>query len=439
MTFRLYSASRIMATEGIQTQLDHFGERLESVIGQIVEQINANGKKFIALPDNDPRLDQLKAMIFVRFGLKVDFVTNQLLAAILPFYSNKNHIFIPELFRGELNIREQSKLLNSFKDSKGTVNIQTAKLTGIYSEYEHPLYINFNELVVNHEFTASDITACLLHELGHGFYACYYADRTDRTNQVFASIARNLLGAEGGDVEYIYKELVKVSPSVTKESVDKMVHGPRVVAGATWFKEVVKVVKSQTVDDTYNETAFEQSADNFASRFGYGKQLIGALDRLHRFGPEKSFGMRVFVHMATVMTTVILASLIFSCLASGAIAAALIGIFYKFIFLSVFREDTKDYTYDSLKVRYLRIRSDAVDQLKNTKLSSAVVKGLLEDIYFMDAAIKETKNVKTLPSYISNFVFSGARDADKSITDQQIMEAVASNDLFIQAAALRHG
>lgn len=439
MTFRLFKPRRIFSVESIQTQLDHFGEQLEAVVSDIVTEIKDGGNKPITLSIKDPRILKMTDMIFQRTGMKVDIITNELLAAILPFYSNKNHIFIPEFFRGELNIREQNKLLSSFKDSKGTVNLEKAKVSGIYSEYEHPFYVNFNELVINHDFNAALITACMLHELGHGFDACYFADRTDTTNQVMANIARNLLGDEHGDVEYIYKELVKISPSATKATVDKMVNGPRVVAGATWFKEVVKVVYSQTVNSKYNETSFEQGADSFASRFGYGKQLIIALDKLHRYSPEKSKGMRVFVQLTAAAATIVLASLIFSLLSAGAIGVALVAMFYKFIFLSAFREDFKDYTYDELKQRYLRIRSDVVDQLKNTKLPKDTVNALLSDLYTMDTCIKETAKIKTMPGYISNFIFSGARAAEDSINDQQLMEALASNDLFIHAAALRQG
>lgn len=428
----------IFAIETISTQDDDFGHQLERLSGLIVDEIN-QGNKNITLNDKHPVIVELEKVIFKRIGMKVSIVTDETIAAILPFYSNKNHIFIPEFWRGQLNIRDQTKLLKTFDEKKGSVNLEKATLTGIFSEYDHPLYINFNALVREMKMDAGDIAAIILHELGHGFNACYYADRSDRTNQVLASIAKHLMNNENGDIEYIYKELSTVTPSVTKDAVDKMLNGPRVVAGATWFKTVVGIVKSQMLDDKYNDTSFEQQSDSFASRFGYGKQLVLALDKLstYTYVPEKNLSVFILLHLVNVTLTVALAVLVFSLLASGGIAIAMLGVFYNMMFYMLNREDMIDYTYDKLKHRYLRVRMDVIDQLKDTKLHRDTVKNLLEAIYIVDESIKQTKDFKPLPAYISNFIFSSAKKADNSISDQQLMEALASNDLFIKSAELR--
>ena len=428
--------SDVLVTEGIDLQNDGFGERLEAIVAILVDDINTD-KISESGVRNHPSLKELEKAISSRLGMKVDLITNELLAAILPFYSNTSHIFINECFRGNFNIREQNKLLKTFDEKKGTVNLQTAKLTGIFSTYEHPLYMNFYELVKHFKMTAGEIVAAMIHELGHGFYACYYADRMDRTNQVLANVARALVGEEKGDIEYIFRELQTVTPSVTKDAVDKMVNGSRTVAGATWFKIVVGMVNSQTMDDTYNETAFEQQADAFASRFGYGKQLILGLDKLSAFTPEKSRALMVFSQMTLAAGTIFLACLVFAALAAGSVFGAFVFSFYSSLFLTLSREDVTDYTYDKLKFRYVRMRQDIVDQLKNIKLDKKRVKELLEMIYSIDECVKETAVMKSLPSVIANFIFSGARQADKSITDQQLLESLASNDLFLHAAELR--
>lgn len=428
--------SGIFIAESISTQNDDFGQKLETLCGLIVTEING-GNKDVSFSDSHPVLREIEKTIVNRLGMKVSLVTNEHIAAILPFYSNTNHIFVPEFFRGQLNLRDQNKLLRSFDGKKGTVNIEKATLTGIFSEYEHPLYMNFNYLVRNCKMSGDEIAAIMLHELGHGFNACYYADRSDRTNQVMAGIAKHLMANENGDIEYIYKELSTVSPSITKDAVDKMLNGPRVVAGATWFKAVIGIVRSQMLNDKYSDTSFEQGSDSFASRFGYGKELVLALDKISDYTPEKNQAVFILAQMMAAMGTVILAALVFSLLASGAIGVALIAIFYNFIFYSVHREDMQDFSYDKLKQRYLRIRMDVVDQLKNTKLHRNLVKDLLESLYLIDLSIKETKDVKLLPNYVANFIFSEAKKTETSITDQQFMEALASNDLFIKSAELR--
>lgn len=431
--------SRIIAAESIYSQTDHFGERLESTIALLVDEVKFSNLANYRFPSNHPAIKQLESLIFERLKLKVTLITDESLAAVLPFYSARNHIFLPDWIHGQLNIREQTKLIKNFDERKGTVNLEKAEVGGIFSEYDHPLYLNIQALVMQHNFSAAEITGCLLHELGHAFYVCYYADRTDRTNQVLASIAKHLLSNETGDIDYVYKELSQITPAATKESVDKMLNGPRVVAGAEWFKTIVGIAKSQIQDPTYNATSFEERADNFAARFGYAKPLTLALDKLHRFGPEKSIPMMFIVQLLASGGFILLASMIFSLLATGSIGVALLAILYKMLWVNLAREDVRDYTYDKLKQRYVRIRQDAIDQLKNTKLKKDVVRGLLDSIYAVDDMVKSTIQVKTLPEVIANFIFSGARAAEKSITEQQLMEAVASNDLFINAAELRHG
>lgn len=434
---RLKRPEGLLALESIATQDDRFGESIESLVGMIVADIDEGIVKNSKGIGGSPIVQQLESRIFDRLKIKVSFITDEYLAAVLPFYSNKNHVFIHEYFRGRFDLRDQNKLLKKLEGKKGTVNLDKAVLSGIYSEYEHPFYVDFYQLRKTFGLSVPEIVGVMLHELGHAFYACYYADRTDRTNQVLASISRHVLNKEEGDIEYVYRELEKITPSGAREAADKLVNGSRVVAGMTYFKVAIGAVRSQMEDDHYSNTSFEQRADNFAARFGYGKPLVMALDKLSRMSAEKSPVVRTFVHLTTALTTVVLISALLTTLMGPSLLAFVLCSFYNLVFFSIFREDVEDYTYDKLKFRYLRIRQDMVDQLKNTKLPKAKVAELIEMVYAVDLSLKETADVKVLPKYISNFIFSGARKTAGSIDEQQVLEALASNDLFLKSAELR--
>lgn len=427
----------IFSTESIRTQFDDIGPRIEKVVSQIIEKINNKEIKTAKGFNKHELIQSLEKMIFDRFKLKVHVITHLAPAAIMPFYSNKNHIFLHEMFRGNLNIKDQNKLLKEFDQKKGSVNLEKATVDGIFSQYDHPLYLNFYTLIELYKMSSAEITAIILHELGHAFYACYYSDRTDRTNQILASIVRHLNNTETGDIEYIYREASKISSNIKKEEIDKMINGPRTVASASFFKVVSEIVRSQTVNDTYNETAFEQRADNFASRFGYGKSLILSLEKISTGLDEKSLIVRTFVHLTSTASTLILCFLLgVSILAANFLGIIIFG-FYTTILFTLSREDIRDYTYDDLKIRYLRVRQDIIDQLKEIKDDKEVVKQMLDNIYTIDEAVKSTTVVRTFPAIVSNFIFSGARQAVKSIHEQQFLEALASNDLFVKSAELR--
>ncbi len=432
-----FLTQRVNAAERIDHQRDDFGRNIEALVAQILNDID-DPQSTIRNLDGYAVVVKLQQLIFQRLNMKVEIRTTKHTAAILPFYSNKNHVFLSEFLRGAISLRDQNKVIAAFKDKSGYVNLHNATLGGIFSEYKHQLYLNFRELRNTYKMEANMIAAIILHELGHGFDACSYADRTDENNQSMANILRVVTNHNSkDDVEYVYRELSSMNKSVTKEEADKIVNGSKVVAGATWFKLMIGTVKSQLREDSYNQSAFEESADAFAARFGYGKELTLALDILHRGGFEKSDGAR---HMAYILEFGLFAALACGVLAAivggGAVMALYLGVM-SLVITRASGDDMVDYTYDTLKQRYLRIRKQAVDFLKDNDLPADVVKGALASIDEIDKSIDSTTEYKSLFKTISNFVFSSARAAEESIAAQQMMETLASNDLFVEAARFK--
>ncbi len=97
------------------------------------------------------------------------------------------------------------------------MDIEKAKLGGFFSDYEHSVYMNFTELVTTFKMEPGEITAILLHELGHGFYACEYSDRHASSNQILSNLSKELAKDKvKRNPDYIYKELVKLNPETRK-------------------------------------------------------------------------------------------------------------------------------------------------------------------------------------------------------------------------------
>lgn len=426
----------IMVSETIASQHDDFGHQLEKVITLMVQSADQGHFDSAEALEKHPGFTQLETLVKNRLNMSIKIFSNtDMPAAIMPFYSNVNHIFLPDMWRGWIEVRDQRRFLDSIVGRKGSVSLSKARLGGFYSEYQHQVYLNIFMLSQQYNMNAPEIAAVLLHELGHGFYGCYYADRVDETNQVLAALARKVLNAnEKPDLQYVYLELKKVNDQVTKEEVDKLLNGPKVVAGATWFKIVNDTVRSLTLDSTYNRSAFEQRADNFATRFGYGRYLILGLDKLPDFTGERSFAMRAFSYVMDILTMVALLVLVGVALGAGSVIGGIYFIAMSYLYMVGQGEHNMDYTYDNLKFRYLRVRQDAVDQLKSRNLPKKYVKELLENIYTTDEILKSVVQYRTLSQKVANFIFSGARRAKASIEDQQLMEALSANDLFRRSA-----
>lgn len=431
-------SSKKPALEVIDFQKDDFGVKLEAIISIIVSKIKSDEYDNANRLDEKPEIEELTKLIFKRLGLKVEFITNEILAAIIPFYSNKNHIFLHQFWRGGFQIDDQDKILKKAQDKEGSVDLAKAKLGGIFSEYTNKVHMHFHALVKDLELSPAEITGVLLHELGHGFYICEYSDRLESINQVLSNVATEVLSKKKKDLKYVYRELEKINPEITEAEVEVLLGENRVIAGTKWFEVIVGSVKYQLGNAIYDDSSFEQLADNFPSRFGYGRPVLTGLDKLHRYFGDPSKSMTSIRVTQTLALLVMIGGV--ALIAAMLIAAFPVGLLYAMLAGLIFRmsgRDLQDGTYDELKRRYLRLRNDAVEQLKTDKLDKALAKSVLEDIYLMDSVIKETHDWSTVFSKLSNLVFSNARRAKASEAEQQQLEDLLSNDMFVKAAQLR--
>lgn len=428
-----------VSLEMIDFQEDNFGSDLELILAEIQKKVIQNVYKDGADVLAGREAKDLVTTIFDRTGLQFRLITHSSAAAVLPFYSNKNHIFLDELFRGGFAFAGQEKILRTANGKKGTVNAKKAVVGGIFSEYPNLLYLNFHKLFRDNKLSVPEVVAVLLHEVGHAFYACEYSDRLETTNQILQNVAEELnRKKDKASVVYIYRELKSVNPKVTEEEADKLVNGNRVIAGYTWFKVVVNSVEEQLQNKKYAETSFEQMADNFATRFKYGRQLILALEKLHgHLGTiDKNplwQGVNELLSMLTFMIPTIACVYFFPVMLPISLLCGLVS----FVVLRANGEDCKDYTYDELKIRYKRVRNQYIEFLKNLDVPNENIKNVLSDIYLMDRAVEETRKYNILLERIANFIFTSAREANNSIVEQQMLEELTFSDLFVKSAELK--
>lgn len=437
MELGLKRHSRAIALEMIDLQDSSFGEQLESVVSDIKLKIdNKTFDNYNQLIDSGIPKD-IEAMIFKRTGLKVQLIVNADIAAILSFFANKHHIFLNPLWRGNFTLKDQQAILDSAHGKKGFVDIKKAKVGGLFSEYKNLLYINFHILVNQYKLSSREIVAIILHELGHAFYNCEYSDRLESTNQVLANVAKEMLSQKPEkNLEYIYKELKSINENVNDQDVDAIVNGSKVIAGYKLFKLITGSVIGQMTDSTYDKTAFEQMADHFASKFGYGRELITALDKLHDYfaNPEKSQTYNIFNTLMTSVAFLAMTIGFTAIIVAAPAAIALISTFYIWLIMFIAREDVQDYTYDKLKLRYKRIRNNYIDTIKKADLPVEELKLILSNVYFIDEIISNTNIPVNAFNKVSNLLFSKAKKADAHIREQQLMEELAFNDIFLKSA-----
>lgn len=436
-----------ISLELIDQQSDEFGNQITAIVGNIRELLSKKEDIFGSVVE-------LEKLIFKRIGLKCNIVTNGPLAGIYTLIPNENHIFLPEYIRGNIDIEtfkfkveDRNKFLVQVANKKGYVNTNSAKLGGIFSQYTNTLYVNFSMCFNTIGVTDREMTAIILHEIGHGFSYCEYSDRFDSTNQILANLVLDVLNKKDKtDLVYVYKELSAINPNITSEDVKKLVSGDKVIAGKIWYTKVLLPVVSTMVNRVYDRVSSEKIADNFTSKFGYGRDLVVALDKIHKYYPDETtslalYSLNIIRTMRNTLWSVFLITLsiytknafwiFMACYYQG----VKIGITVANMVFS--GEAYRDYTYDDLKERYKSIRATIISNLKDLQLSKSEVKQLIDDIHEMDKVIKDTYNFKSISRILGNIVNPYSKKAVKDIEEQRLLEELANNDLFLKAAELK--
>lgn len=445
MELLLKPQSRLIALEMVDLQDNSFGLQLEKAVAQIKEGIDCGAIKTYDDLIQTKLPIEIETLIFKRTGLNMELIVNYRPASILSFFFNEHHIFVKPRLRGQFTIKNKEDVINQAIDKKGYVDLKKAKVGGLFSEYTNRLYINFHILVKEFKLSVSEIVAIILHEVGHAFYICEFSDRLESTNQILANVAKEVLSERANkNLTYIYKELKSINDKVTEQDVNDIVNGNKIVAGYKLFKVVTGSVVSQVANATYDQTAFEQMADHFPSQFGYGRPLITALDKMRDYFDNElesrtynTFNILMCV-FKILMTTVFLIVII---VAGGAELAALIAAIIIASIISLAsekqEEDLNELSYDTLRNRYKSIRNNYITVLKNLDISREDITNIVENVYIIDEIIKRTEHSRKSYEVIASLLSTKARKTNNSIREQQLLETLAANDLYLASAQFR--
>lgn len=425
-----------VSTESIAFQNDVFAKQIEDIIKEIESKsVNLNRQQI----QKSPAIKQLEKLVFGRLGIKITIETNTTCpGAIMVFPVNRNHVLLNPGVRDNYSEKEQARLTKEFNELKGYVSLKDARVGGIFSTYMHKLYCDIPGNI-KMGLTAGEITAIILHELGHAFTYYELSDRLMTTNQILADLAvTTKSGADSSKRIYLFKELSD-KLKVKESTWDSILEEPnRVIFGTKLFKEYVISVKSLMSNGKYDETASEQLADNFAARFGMGRELILGLDKLSSHSPERN---KFYYYLATsidfLYTVVWRAAVLFFSIMSGLIPLVVYFVIVYSIIIVVTGSAFSDMTYDILKTRYIRIRQQSIARISQTNLNKDDLRQLVDTIHQMDSIIKETQVFSLIVTKISNFLVSVNRDVKNDVAFQGLLEATANNDLFLKSAELK--
>lgn len=450
-THRERGSLELATMESIAFQLnDSFGKDLETVVQKYKDLVDSGVNQKV-IKAAKPLHEELQKVIFKRLGIQVSLDTDSYIAATMPNTYIPHNPMIQDNIRWifedfqEIGAQDKLKKLKT-GDSLGTVNAQTAKVTGWFSEQKVPLFINFKKLFKDFKMTVPEVTAIILHELGHDFEGIFYSANINTTNQVLAEVARHISDSDrGGDVKYIYNRLRAVNPAMTMDIAEGLSSKNRVVMNMALYRLVVGTTNSLMSNHVYDRTNFESTADQFASRFGYANALVSSLEKLEKYGgSEYQQSQEIFKGSIILMTLfgfwfILGAAMVFSLPGIGLVLGPLAMYICGIVIYAAYgtqRASQKDMTYDNIRDRYLRLRSQLVEFIKNQDLDRSVRERTLKQITDIDLIISEKKVFVSFLEKFNNKFFPSDRRAVIGIEFQQESERMIANDLFISASKL---
>lgn len=439
----------VCTMEGIAFQKDDiFGSQIEAIVQKYKDLVDA-GLNQKAIASEKGLKTELEELVLRRLGLKVKLVTDSYLAATIPnVYVPHNSVINHDIrwLYEQLDNEVGQKQIRKLKDNVvlGNVNTETAKISGWFSQQTAPLFINFKTLFKSFDVTVPEVTAFILHELGHDWSAVEYSSAVNQTNRILSELARYISTDERKDVDYIYRNVKEVYPDATRDIAEGLASGNSVVMSIANYRLIVGTVNTLMFDKAYDRTTFEASSDNFAARFGYGLEIVTGLEKLEKKYPEyegskERFKAQLIVFSICAALTVLYTFIAYS---GGAVAFLFLGpLLYLLIVVMALlvgaqRTAGKDMTYDNIRDRYMRVRAQMVELIKDPTVDREAKLAILDQIKTIDLIIA---NKRVFTSFVEKFfrkVSVVDRKAFASIEAQQEIEQMIANNVFVAANRL---
>lgn len=432
-----------VANESIDFQSKSMlGKELENAFTVLYETVNQKKPKEEKVKEVVECYKVFDAIIFKHTGLKIKFLyTDQELAATSFFVINVNNILTSEHFKKHFHPDSAVNMLKQVQEFKkqSYVDLKNAKVHGVFSELEADVYMDLYMLEKD-AYTVEQMTAILLHEIGHLFTSFEFLSRQVTTNQVMASCMKSVINKDNiKEREMIFGDALDILEYEESNAAQLAKSDDARVIGTVCIKASIDQLQSELGISCYDQTACEQLADQFASRFGYGRAVIEALDISAKkyFHSSKYPNMRVLINVFeyALLAFEIAMVTVIALMGAGIISLLLATFITSRLFLTR-GEQAKGYTYDITKTRYLRVKEDMVQYLKNKDLDPKFVKKTIDDIKIIDGIINETAEARTLFDIIADFINPWNRQKRNSLELQRNLESLAMNDLFVKSAQL---
>ena len=462
-----------LSTEMIATQID------DKVVGSLIIAYEAlikicndnhcgNLDDLIKLRDAKRTLDELDTIIFKRFGIRTkhtgSYDMDLAITTSPPLTDgaiNKNSNILYDTIdkwladkkssntdMANIDVLDSEKKYNKYYETiitsmdaiehtlntKGViVDLNKAVIKNLPDDYLLIIHHNYYNLIIGKKMSAEELTAAILHEIGHGFTNIEYSYRLiGNTTALVDDIIENITKKNKGTKESLLLAYKKINPESTIKDGNTI----------TILLEVSDYLMKSYKTDPYNRSVLdaEALADQFSSRFGMGEYLVTGLTKIYGADMKACNTLSYAMWVTNIFSQLWIFILIIVLTAPILIIMILIYIFVIYVLNTILNKGGTDISielYDKPKQRLLRIKIDAIRQLRQLSDDKNIVRKLLASIENMDNIIKLVPDEEIpLMSRVVRMMSSKARSLAEYKELDETIEKLMANDMYVNAAKI---
>lgn len=320
---------------------------------------------------------------------------------------------------------------------RGEIDLGKGRVSGVFANLPTVLTLG-SGLWEDLKLSGEEVAAIALHELGHVFTFFESLMQTVTTNMVLNSASQAL--AKTTDMSHRLNLVFE-----TQKATGVKLENPEAVAKPGMKEDAFCAVfikakmdpslRSATGSSSYDLRSSEFVADQFAARYGAGRALVTALDKLYTksgaFG-----GLLGAPHRRSTATWFIIESLKTAVYILSIMQLNIRMIALLLMYMVVSNPEAR--VYDDPGERLTRVRTDMVQSLKDQNLSEKTRAALAADIKVIDTITDGIHDRRELLNYIWIALTSKRREQFSQMRFQQELERLVNNDFFVKAQQLKN-
>ncbi len=403
----------------------HIGTNEETVYGIIPPNVFKNTIHEDDVENNAKKLDKYLAKYKKSEPLDQSRIKN-------------THENMKEIMFNKANINK--KLNNNLFNKGFIVDFEKAKIEGFSEDNVIHLIFDPKTILTNDYITGKHFVSMLLHEIGHVFNMISHLHRGFKGSTVLMdSFTSSFKNSEdfSKSLKIFGKELgVDVGTNDLMNFTAVLNNG-------------VKNAYSSDLDSSRDN---ERLADQFAVRFGYGKELVEALGSFEmaimpRFPTRVGtivYIVNIYLGILVTLLTgalfvnpiAVVGMVIFTAALSG-IRVMLMSSFVIFIYgVITGSEDNKKGVHDNYRDRVQRIKKDLVRQLRLGLIDKSEIKSFIETIDDITSKYDELRDDKLIGQTLGDILSFNSSPASFTVMQRKI-ESLMENDLHVSKNKLQ--